>query len=267
MEKNLIVTAFVLLLMAFVLSLISLWKPHKSNETMPPWLMTAAFIFLTLSLIARGLVVGRLPFANIYEFTLLFAWGILLFFIVVRRTVQSGLLTSLVLLLKVMILSYSFFLPSDATPLMPALQSAWLKFHVFTAVIAYGAFAISCCLGILYLLKERFPEKRLYAPLPPLGKLDNVLHGSVAVGFPFMTLVLITGAVWAEEVWGSWWSWDPKETWALITWLIYAGYLHGRKTYGWQGKRSAVVAVVGFIVVLFTLYGASYLLPSNHSYV
>ncbi|WP_273484378.1 c-type cytochrome biogenesis protein CcsB [Desulforamulus ruminis] len=267
METNLTGTAYILLLIAFFLSLTSVYRPNKSNQLMPGWLITAAFIFLTLSLIARGLVAGRPPFANMYEFTLLFAWGILLFFMVIRGAVSSRLLTLLVLLLELMILSYSALLPSEAMPLIPALQSAWLAFHVLAAIIAYGAFGVSCCLGIIYLLKERDPQKKLYISLPSLDRLDDILHRSVAVGFPFMTLVLITGAVWAEEVWGSWWSWDPKETWALITWLIYASYLHARKTRGWRGRKSAVVAVVGFLVVLFTLYGVSYLLPGNHSYI
>lgn len=143
---------------------------------------------------------------------------------------------------------------------MPALQSRWLEIHVITAIIAYGAFALSCCLGILYLVKAKSAERGL-------DKLDAALHWSVVVGFPFMTLVLISGAVWAEEVWGRWWSWDPKETWALITWLIYAGYLHARKTYGWQGKKAAIMAIVGFAAVLFTFFGVSLLLPGDHSYV
>lgn len=260
-------TVFVLLVIAFVICMPALWDPNKSNELMPTWMMAAAFVFLTFSLTLRGIIGGRVPFANMYEFTLLFTWGILLFYLIIRRTIKAPLLTILVLLITITLMSYSFFLPTDIVTLMPALQSYWLQIHVATAIIAYGAFGIACCLGMLYLLKEKRPHNWLYASLPELKKLDGILHWSVSVGFTFMALVLITGAVWAEEAWGTWWSWDPKETWALITWLVYAGYLHAHKTYGWQGKRSAIMAVAGFVVVLFTLYGVSYLLPGNHSYV
>jgi cytochrome c-type biogenesis protein CcsB len=264
---NLIYTAYALLIIAFVYSLTALKAPNQSNKLMPTWLTMAAFGFLTLALTIRGLISGRVPFANLYEFTLLFVWGILLFYLIIRRQINAPLFTVLVLLVNIILISYSFVLPSDVSMLMPALQSHWLEIHVITAIIAYGAFGVAFCLGVLYLLKENYPTNRLYATLPPLNKLDNTLYWSVAVGFPFMALVLITGAVWAEEAWGTWWSWDPKETWALITWLVYAAYLHARLTLGWQGKRSAVMAVVGFIVVLFTFYGVSYLLPGNHSYV
>ncbi|WP_031515728.1 c-type cytochrome biogenesis protein CcsB [Desulfofalx alkaliphila] len=267
METTFNLTAYVLLMAGVVLSLISLWKPNKYLEGASFWSMVLACGALTLALAHRSLTVGRLPFATLYEFTFLFAWGILLFYIIVRRHVKSALLTSLVALCTVILVSYGSMLPSEAKPLMPALQSVWLEVHVITAVIAYGAFGLSFCIGIGYLLKERNPDKGFGVSLPPLEKLDKLMHWSVVVGFPFMTLVLITGAVWAEEVWGHWWSWDPKETWALITWFIYAGYLHARKTRGWQGKRAAVLAVIGFLAVLFTLFGVSFLLPGVHSYV
>jgi cytochrome c-type biogenesis protein CcsB len=185
----------------------------------------------------------------------------------VQRKIKSPLFTALVALLGVLLFSYASTLPSEAAPLMPALQSIWLQFHVFTAIVAYGAFGLSCCAGVIYLLKGRLKERGLGPSLPGLEKIEEMLHWSVVIGFSFMTLVLITGAVWAEEVWGSWWSWDPKETWALITWLIYAGYLHARKSYGWSGKKAALMAVIGFAAVLFTLFGVSLLLPGYHSYL
>lgn len=267
MEANLTLAAYCFLFLAVLLSLMTLWKPNSYTDQGAVWVMGLAFVSLTLALAQRGISSGRLPFATMYEFTFLFVWGILLFYLLIRRKFHSGLLTSLVALLGVTLLSYGSTLPSDIRPLMPALQSVWLEIHVITAIVAYGAFGLSCCLGILYLVKERNPDKGLGQTLPSPERLDSLLHWSVVVGFPFMTLVLITGAVWAEEVWGSWWSWDPKETWALITWFIYAGYLHARKTYGWQGKRAAVMAIVGFLAVLFTLFGVSLLLPGAHSYV
>ncbi|QGP90716.1 Cytochrome c biogenesis protein CcsA [Neomoorella glycerini] len=267
MESSFNLVAYILLLVAVTLSLISLWRPNKYTGPLALAALVLSFASLTLALVLRSITGGRLPFATLYEFALLFAWGILLFYLISRKMIKSDLLMVLVALLEVIILSYSNTLSSGTRPLMPALQSIWLQFHVLTAIIAYGAFGLSFCLGLIYLLKEKGYDSIGESILPPLAKIDNLLHWSVAVGFPFMTLVLITGAVWAEEVWGRWWGWDPKETWALITWLIYAAYLHARKTYGWRGKRAAIMAIVGFLAVLFTLFGVSLLLPGAHSYV
>ena len=267
MEAHFNLAAYTLLYLTVITSLIFLWKSNLLLKKLSFWFAALAFVSLTLALIQRSIASGRLPFATMYEFTFLFAWGILFFILLLKIKFSSEVLTAIGALMAIIIISYGSTLPSDIRPLMPALQSIWLEFHVVTAIIAYGAFGLSCCLGILYLIKEKADSKGLGQSLPPVTKLDSVMHWSVAIGFPFMTLVLITGAVWAEEVWGRWWSWDPKETWALITWLIYAGYLHARKTYGWQGRKAAIMAIVGFIVVLFTLFGVSLLLPGAHSYV
>lgn len=267
METTFNLIAYILLIGAVVLCLISLWKPNQYFERFSFYLIVLAFVALTLALADRSLAIGRLPFATLYEFTFLFAWGILLFYVIARRHIKSALLSSLVSVCTVLLVSYGSTLPSEAKPLMPALQSIWLEAHVITAVIAYGAFGLSFCIAIAYLLKDKNHSKGFAASLPPLKKLDSLMHWSVVVGFPFMTLVLITGSVWAEEVWGNWWSWDPKETWALVTWLIYAGYLHAHKTYGWQGKKAALIAVIGFLAVLFTLFGVTLLLTGAHSYV
>lgn len=267
MEAKYVLAAYFFLLIALLLSLILLWQPHRPLGRTSLASVVIAFVLLTLALGRRTLESGYLPVATLYEFTLLFAWGILFLFFFIRKHIPGNLLTVLVALLAVLILSFSNTLPSESRPLMPALQSVWLQLHVLTAVIAYGSFGLSFCLGILYLLHERIRNRELPFSLPSPAKLDHLLYWCAAVGFAFMTLVLITGAVWAEEVWGRWWGWDPKETWALITWLIYAGFLHARRTYGWRGRRAAVVAVVGFLAVLFTLFGVSLLLPGLHSYI
>jgi cytochrome c-type biogenesis protein CcsB len=153
--------------------------------------------------------------------------------------------------------------------LMPALQSYWLQIHVATAMIAYSAFLISFGLAIMTLLRERVPA--LAARLPEERLLGTWMSKAVAIGFVFETAMLLTGSVWAQYAWGSYWSWDPKETWALITWLVYAFYLHARVVRGWKGRRLAWTAVVGFAVVLFTWFGVNWLtervrLSSLHSY-
>lgn len=155
-------------------------------------------------------------------------------------------------------------------PVMPALRSYWLAVHVSAAVIAYGSFALSFAVSVAYLLKDKKEvdfSSRLNQELPALKVLDAVAYKLVFIGLPFLTIMLVTGAVWAEYAWGTFWSWDPKETWALITWLIYAAYLHTRFLKGFKGRRAAWIAVLGFVAVIFTFFGVSYLLPGMHSYL
>ena len=147
---------------------------------------------------------------------------------------------------------------------MPRYGSAsnWLLAHVGVAIVAYGIFAFSFGTAILYLVKDRFKAKWL----PAKDKLDELTYQLIAFAFPFMILVIVTGAIWAEQAWGTYWSWDPKETWSLITTLIYLGYLHARLVMGWKGKVAAWFAVVGFLAVIFTYLGVSFLLSGLHSY-
>lgn len=266
METGFNLAGYAFILVAVVLSIISLWKLKNQMEKGSFFSMVAAFLCISGGLVIRSVSLGRLPFATLYEFTFLFIWGILFFYIIVWNRIRSGMFTALIGGLSFILISYGGTLSSEAKPLMPALQSFWLQIHVFMAIIAYGAFALSFCFGVLYLMKERLEKKEESGRLPALPKLDQLNYWAVVVGFPFLSLVIITGAVWAEEVWGSWWSWDPKETWALITWLIYAAYLHARKAYSLKDKQAAIISVIGFIIVLFTLFGVSLLMPGNHSY-
>ena len=262
-ESSLIIAAYGILSLTALLGILAIWTGRGLNQKYLYWLVVASLVLLTAGLVIRGLASGRLPVASLYEFVLLFVWGLLLVFVVAATRYRTVEFTILAALVALVLLSVGSTFPSEARPLMPALQSGWLHLHVATAVIAYGAFGVSFCLGLIYLL---YPEADM-SQEGSLRTLDRLLYQLVAGGLFFMTLVIITGAVWAEEVWGSWWSWDPKETWALITWLVYAAYLHARQTRGWRGRKAGVMAVVGFIIVLFTLFGVSTLLPGIHSYV
>lgn len=150
----------------------------------------------------------------------------------------------------------------------PALKSYWLAFHVITAIFAYGGFAVSFGLGLMYLLKTCYSgyDGGMVSRFPDAEVLDELSYKLIIFAFSFLTLVIITGAIWAEYAWGTYWSWDPKETWSLITWIIYAGYLHARLMYDWKGKRAAWLNIFGFIAVLFTFFGVNYFLPGLHSY-
>ena len=261
MENHLLNICFALFLIGIMISLYSLWWSTEGLQKLIKWIIRLALLFLTIAIIARIVETGRLPFASLYEFVLAFTWAILCFFVITRRRFYSPIFDLLSNIMVVGILLAASFLPTEARPLMPALQSNWLHIHVFTAIIAYGSFAVSFCLAGVYM----FQENR--ATVIELRPLDQLIYRLVVLGFIFLSLVIITGAIWAEQVWGNWWTWDPKETWSLVTWLVYAAYLHARHTYNWKGRRSAVMVLIGFGLVLITLFGVSLILPGLHSYI
>ena len=222
----------------------------------------------TGTIVARTLDAGRLPLANLYEYGLLFGWGILVGFLILELRGETKGLDVAASVLVFLIMCFISMLSREASPLMPALRSNWLTFHVISAIIAYSAFAISFGGAVLHLMKiSPSPVlEGLRRRLPDAELLDQITYKAVVVGLPFQTLTLVTGAIWAHYAWGSYWSWDPKETWSLITWLIYSAYLHARYVWGWKGKSSAYLSVIGFGVVIFTFVGVTYLLTGQHSY-
>lgn len=271
-ENNLFSLAVVLYLAAMVLYFTSTMRRQEKTGRLAFAVTAAAFALHTAAVVVRGVEAGRLPFSNMYEFTSLFAWGIALVFLFYDWRYSIKALGMFVTPLIFALIGYASFLPKGIMPLVPALQSYWLQFHVITAILAYGGFGISFGAALMYLVREKKEASGnapggFYQLLPGLKVLDDLNYASIAFAFPFMTLVLITGAIWAERAWGAYWSWDPKETWALITWIIYAAYLHARLTYGWKGHRAAWMSVIGFLAVLFTYFGVNLLLSGLHSYV
>ncbi len=176
---------------------------------------------------------------------------------------------SFIAFLASLLLAYASFggQSSEIVPLMPALKSNWLIIHVVTCFLAYASFALGLRGGAALFFRCPVPPKPRLKPQKDsssaLPEMDDLIYRAIMIGFFLLTLGILTGAVWAESAWGRYWSWDPKETWSLITWLIYAGLLHARLARGWQGKRIAVLAVVGFLAVLFTYFGVSFLLPRS----
>jgi cytochrome c-type biogenesis protein CcsB len=211
-----------------------------------------AFAFLTASLVFRAIDSGRGPFSNMYEFSLAFAWGALAIYLYFEVIYRLRALALLVLPVALGLLAYATTVPSDIQPLVPALQNdLLLTVHVAVAVMAYGAFAVACGAAILHL----FQRHDTIRWLPRAALLDEIGYKAVLVGFPMMTLTIILGAVWADIAWGSYWSWDPKETASLVTWLIYGGYLHARVLPGWRGDRSSLLLILGFSATMFTYFG------------
>jgi cytochrome c-type biogenesis protein CcsB len=214
--------------------------------------------------------IGHAPLSNLYESLVFFAWTIILIYLLIERRYGTRIFGVFVTPLAFLAMAYASFSPSVSDriqPLLPALKSNWLIAHVIACFIGYAAFAIAFGISIMYLLKQRKQgsEEGFIARFPKSDDLDDLNHRMTLFGFLFLSAGIITGAVWANSAWGRYWGWDPKETWSLITWFIYATLLHARLMHGWHGKRIAYLSLVGFAAVLFTYFGVN-LLPGLHSY-
>lgn len=229
-------------------------------------IMMVAFISHTLAIIVRTINAGRLPLSNQYEFASAFAWGIALCYLIFEKKYKLLAMGTFVSPILFLIIGYAAMRDKTIRPLMPALDSKWLAIHVSLAILSYGAFAVAAGISAMYLLRDKFSDNAFNKGIAEKEKLDEIAYRIIAFGFIFLSMVMIRGAIWAESAWGRYWAWDPKETWSFITWIIYAIYLHLRRSRGWQGKRAAIFAIVGFICVVFTYIGVNTFIPSLHSY-
>ena len=214
----------------------------------------------TVYLVVRGAVAGRLPLSNQFEFATAFAWGVAVMVIVMQTRFKAEWIRAAAIPMAFLILSYAALQPKEITELMPALKSAWFGLHIGSAVFSYAAFVLAGCSGLRWLLLNR---KGLTGQL---AQIDYLCYRLVALGFLLLTVVILSGAIWAEQAWSAFWTWDPKETWALITWILYAIYLHLRLRKKLSGKIMAWFVVIAVPVVLFTFVGVNTLLPGLHSY-
>ncbi len=217
-----------------------------------------------------SLGIGHAPLSNLYESLVFFAWTIIVVYLVIERKYENRVIGAFTTPLAFLALAYASLSPNISDriqPLLPALKSNWLIAHVIACFIGYAAFAMAFGISWMYLVKQRDTEgkSKLLAHFPKTGILDDLNHQLIMFGFLFLTVGIITGAVWANSAWGRYWGWDPKETWSLITWFIYATLLHARMMRGWHGKRIAYLSIIGFVAVLFTYFGVNYL-PGLHSY-
>ncbi|MBI5681602.1 MAG: c-type cytochrome biogenesis protein CcsB [Deltaproteobacteria bacterium] len=227
----------------------------------------------TMILVTRTIESGHAPFSNLYESMVLFVWATAIGYLIIEFRYKIKVIGAVVMPLAFIAMFSASQLPyrfQNVEKLNPALQSIWLEIHVFTTFVGYAAFAIAFGLSIMYLIKELMIEKgrrnALIDAFPATTILDELSYKGIMWGFPFLTIGIITGAYWANNAWGTYWSWDPKETWSLITWFIYAAYLHARVTRGWRGKRAAWLSVIGFLAVIFLYWGVSFILPGLHAY-
>lgn len=214
--------------------------------------------------------IGYVPLSNMYESLIFFSFVIVLLYLtLIRKKDDNPLFGSVTLPLAFLAMAYASMSPNVSDriqPLIPALKSNWLIAHVITCFLGYAGFAVAFGISILYLFKQNKSENVMMSFFPNTEILDELMHKMVMFGFLFLSIGIITGAVWANSAWGSYWSWDPKETWSLITWFIYAILLHVKLMRGWHGRRIAYISIIGFIAVLFTYFGVNYLLSGLHSY-
>lgn len=208
---------------------------------------------------------GYVPLSNLYESLVFFSACIAGIYLFWELKLEKKLVGSLVFVLNFLILAFAN-LKTDPSikPLIPALKSNWLIAHVITCFLGYGSFTVAFALSVFYLLSEKNNSFQKF--LPEKEILDSFIYRSILFGFFWLTLGIITGAIWADQAWGSYWSWDPKETWSLITWLIYAVTIHLRLTRGWGGQKLSWLSILGFLSVLFTYFGVNFLLSGLHSY-
>ena len=232
------------------------------------WLATG---LLLVGLVLRGVWAGRVPWGNMYEFSLAWTLGILAVFLAVSTRRDIRWLGLPVVFLSLLSLGLAVtVLYTEAAQLVPALKSWWLVIHVASAIICGGAFTVAAAISVLYLWRDRAERKGkvtgIVASLPDASRLDTLSYRILAFAFPLWTFAVISGAIWAENAWGRYWGWDPKETWAFITWVIYAGYLHARSTAGWRGRRAAYISLIGFVSFLINYFGVNIFVNSLHSY-
>ncbi len=246
--------------------------------------LITAFLIQTYAFTVRWIYAYKIgidtpPFVDLYDSMVFFAYVLLFGFILLRIFYDFDALGFIITLVSALALGFASFSPlspSAIEPTIPALQSYWLIYHIMTLFISYGAFGASFGLGILYLIKNRKEtapnnslknkQGRFLTLLPPSAVIEESIYKVVVFGIVFLTAGIVIGAAWADSAWGGYWSWDPKETWSLITWLTYILFIHARFTKGWGGKKMAWIAVIGFAVVIFCYLGVDLILPGLHSY-
>ncbi len=262
---------YIIYALATTLYLVFFSSQNKKVRTSARRILLLAGLIHTLTIASRFLAAGHTPLTTHHDTVSFFGWSITWAFLSFRWRYQIKNFGTFVSVIILMMMTAGLLSSQTINELPPSLQSLWLPAHASIAILANGFLALGFCGGIMYLLQDRELKKKrfgiFYHRLPSLEALDQLNQHCLTIGFPLLTLGIITGSIWAKQAWGAYWHWDPKETWSLITWLLYAGLLHQRYAIGWGGKRSAIMSIIGFSAVLFTLWGVNFLLSGVHSYV
>ncbi len=288
--------AFLILLVILPFSLWTAIISRKSQIII--FFIALTNLILATQLIIRWIETSHFPVSNLYESLCFLTWSFTLFQILIDRLFSSPLINAILTPFSLLIIAFaSFALPQElqhSSALVPALRSNWLMMHVTVIMLSYAALLIGSLLSSAVLLSSNSKELQIRSSSYGVGsyreafnksdqlndnsfnlfpiefslteQLDSLSYRTITLGFLLLTFGLISGAIWANEAWGTWWSWDPKETWAFITWLVYAAYLHTRITKGWQGRRPALIAILGLFVILICYIGVNLLGIGLHSY-
>jgi len=290
-DYQLPVMACFLLFFGMILYWISLYLPKNNLVfTLSRGIVVISNFLFTVTLLSRWIGEGYFPLSNLYESLIFLSWSISTLQLIVESKTQSRLIGAISTPLLFLISGFSSLtLPVEmqkALPLVPSLQSNWLMMHVSMMMVSYATLILGSLLSILYLAFISFNQKEKalllelssvnsssstltsnnYSKISLLQTVDIWSYRIIGLGFPFLTIGIISGAVWANEAWGSYWSWDPKETWALITWIVFAIYLHSRLIKGWQGEKAAFLGSCGFFVIWICYLGVNFLGKGLHSY-
>ncbi|MFO7867242.1 MAG: c-type cytochrome biogenesis protein CcsB [Candidatus Aminicenantes bacterium] len=267
-ETTVFAGAFILYILAAFFYFSYLFSKRERAAGAAYVIASAGLIIHSAALIIRAVESGHAPFSNMYESLSFLSWAAVLAYLIMEAKfkIRKAGPYMMLIVIAFMALASSPLMPQEAQPLVPALQSYWLWLHVSVTLVGEAFFAIAFVTSILYLITDSKEKKGIPTSLSS-KKLDLVSYRCIAAGFPLFTLGgLVFGMVWASKAWGSYWSWDPKEVWTLITWFVFALYLHTRIVMGWKGRRSAVIAILGFLAAMFTYFGVNYLLSGLHSY-
>ena len=296
-ENNILNICFAMLLIGLIIYWLNIaFMNFKLLSKIGTILTCTINLGLSIILLSRWLNNGYFPISNLYESLIFLTWGLTFIHLILEKQNKSRLIGAINMPISLFIIAFtSFALPIEmktAAPLVPALRSNWLMMHVSIMMISYASLILGSLLSILFLVisKSNYSNNDLYRKnkiinskmknsmqiysnstllfnrMNILQSIDNLSYRIIGLGFPLLTIGIIAGAVWANEAWGSYWSWDPKETWALITWLIFAAYLHSRFSKSWKGEKPAILASIGFIIVWVCYLGVNFLGKGLHSY-
>jgi len=262
--------ALLLILLAAAGFIVYMVKQQKRIYAWSYRLLLAGFVLHTLYLGHQYYTLGVQPVIGMKASLSFFAWAIIGAYLVFHLKFKLMILGSFIAPLAACLMIISTTIPGGEVVVKPSFKSLWLTFHVAISFLGDGLFALAFIAAIMYLIQERqIKKKRLgsfYTRLPSLETLDTINHYSLMYGFPFLTIGMVMGAIYAQNTLGTYWQWDPKEVWSLITWLFYAALLHARIAVGWRGRRAAIMSIIAFLVLIFTFLGASLWLSDYHSF-
>ncbi|OPX92531.1 MAG: Cytochrome c biogenesis protein CcsA [Syntrophorhabdus sp. PtaU1.Bin002] len=271
MTDSVIYSALALYLLSTLFYLLYLISDRKTIESAGHFFLLGGFLVHLALTVFRYIQAGYTPITNIHESLSFLSLSVAGFFLLIKRSYRISILGSVIVPVLSVILISAMTFPTEIRPLPVVLKSYWLPVHTVFSFAGNAIFLISFFVSILYLLVERGIKKKKFLPIslrfPSLETLDSVNYRCMSYGFPFLTIGIITGSIWAGMAWGSYWNWDPKETWSLITWIVYAILIHNRLAIGWRGRRTAYMMIVGFISIVFTFLGVAFFMGGRHSYL